>query len=94
MACLYHLDQGQGQNRARHVVEGRLGDHRLGDLRPQAKPLEEGDEDGRVGGGEHRADHESHEQADPEDGGDDQGEDERRYKDAWQHEHPEAERRL
>jgi hypothetical protein len=87
---LDHLDQGQDQHRPRNVVEGGLGDHRLGDLRPQAEPLEEGDEDGRVGRGEHRADHERHKQAHPEYRGDDRGDDEGGYEDARQDEQAET----
>ena len=47
---------GQRQHRAGRVVEGRLGHHRLSHLRPQPRPDEERNEDGRIGGGEHRAD--------------------------------------
>src|SRR3712207_4446957 len=47
----------------------------------------------RIGGGEHRADHERHKQAHPEDRGDDKGDNKGGYKDARQDEHPEADRR-
>jgi hypothetical protein len=62
----------------------------LGDLRAQTEPLEEGDDDGRVGGGEHRADHERNQQAHPEDRGDDRGDDYGGYEDARQYEQAKA----
>jgi hypothetical protein len=81
---LDNLDQGQDEHCPRHVVEGRLGDHGLGDLRSQTEPLKQRDQDGRVGGGEHGADHERHEQAHPEDRRYGNGDDKGGYEDAWQ----------
>ena len=40
------------------IVERRLGDHGLRDLGPQAEPVEERDQDRRIGGGEDGADQE------------------------------------
>jgi hypothetical protein len=50
---------GEREHRAGGVVQGRLGHDRLRDLRPQAHPLEERDENRRVGRREHCPDQEA-----------------------------------
>ncbi len=84
---------GQHEHRGRRVVERRLGDQRLRDLRPQAEPVEQRDQDGGIGRGERRADQER----DRERQGEDRHRDERHHdgrdQDPGEDEQPETHRR-
>src|SRR5215211_2464551 len=64
---------GKGEYRPGGVVEPRLRDERLGDLRSDVETVEEGDENCGVGGGQYGADHQRDREGHSEDGGDDQG---------------------
>src|SRR5215207_8486623 len=67
--------KGKGEYRPGGVVEPRLRDERLGDLRSDVETVEEGDENCGVGRGQHRADHQRDREGYSEDRGDDQGDD-------------------
>jgi hypothetical protein len=79
------------ENGSRDVVERRLGDDRLPDLRPDAQALEERDQDGGIGGGEDGPDQEAYSERDVEGEGGDGARGERRDDDARDREQPEPE---
>ena len=60
-------EEGERQHRAGRVVQRGLGDDRLRDLRPDPDPLEERDQDRRVGRCERGADQQTHRGGDVED---------------------------
>jgi hypothetical protein len=82
--------QGQGEHRARDVVEGRFGYHRLGDFGPELEAVEEGDEDGGVRRRQDGSDEQGHGEGHPEHGPDHKRDDHGRYKHAGQDEKAEA----
>jgi hypothetical protein len=59
-AAHHEPEKRQRQHGAGGVVHRRLGDQGLRHLRPQPHPFEEGDQDGRIGGRQHRPDEEAH----------------------------------
>ena len=75
---------------AGRVVQRRLGDDRLSDLRPDAQALEERDEDRRIGRCEHGPDQEAGLERDAEDPGGGNADDESGEKDARDGEEAEA----
>src|SRR5215207_6975995 len=89
-AGLHGADQCQGKYCARNVVEGRLGDYRLGHFGAKFQPVEQGDEDSRVCRGQYRSYEQGHREADAEHGGDHQRDDEGCQEYAGQDEQAEA----
>jgi len=74
-------DEGKGEHRPGGIVEARLGDKRLGDLRAYVEAVEEGYENGGVGRRQHGADQQRDRGGNSEDGGDGQGDDDGGYED-------------
>ena len=83
-------DEGQGEHRAGDVVEGGLGDDRLGHFGPELQAVEEGDEDRGVRRCQHGSYEQGHGEGDSEHGRDHERDDYGRDEHAGQDEQPEA----
>src|SRR5918997_3575239 len=83
-------DERQGQHSASDVVEGLLGDYRLGHFGAQFQAVEQGDEDGGICRGQDRSSEQGHRESDAEHGGDYKRDDKSRQEYAGQDEQAEA----
>ena len=90
---LHDRRQRQGEHGRRRIVERRLGDHGLSHLGPQPEPVEERDQDRRVGRGEHGPDQQCDVEADVEERRHDETDEHRREQHPGQHQEPEPDRR-